>query len=122
MIRSAHAVATAYETRDGSLIRELMHPDVHGNRAQSLAEATVRPGQATRRHRHAQAEEIYYILNGAGMITVGREQQAVGAGDAVLIPPGEWHHIANIGRVNLVFLCCCSPAYHHDDTELNGAG
>ena len=33
-----------YITRDGSAIRELMHPDVHGNRAQSLAEAVVAAG------------------------------------------------------------------------------
>jgi hypothetical protein len=31
-------------TKDGSGIRELMHPDRHGNRNQSLAEALVPPG------------------------------------------------------------------------------
>ena len=44
MIRSAHHDAPVYKTLDGSLIRELMHPDVHGNWFQSLAEATIRPG------------------------------------------------------------------------------
>lgn len=43
MIRSAHHDVPAYKTLDGSLVRELMHPDVRGNRAQSLTEATVRP-------------------------------------------------------------------------------
>ena len=33
-----------YRTKDGSLIRELMHPAVHGNRNLSVAEATVEPG------------------------------------------------------------------------------
>jgi hypothetical protein len=31
-------------TRDGSVIRERMHPSVQGNRRQSLAEAIVAPG------------------------------------------------------------------------------
>jgi len=118
MIRSAHHDAPAYETRDGSLIRELMHPAVHGNRAQSLAEATIRPGQATQRHRHAQTEEIYYILEGEGRMTVDAEVQPVAGGDTILIPPGVWHSISNTGRCDLVLLCCCSPAYRHADTEL----
>ncbi len=33
-----------YITKDGSIIRELMHPAVHGNSKQSLAEATVPAG------------------------------------------------------------------------------
>jgi mannose-6-phosphate isomerase-like protein (cupin superfamily) len=118
MIRSAHHDAPAYKTLDGSLIRELMHPDVHGNRSQSLAEATIRPGQATQLHRHGQTEEIYYILSGEGLMVVGDEKQTVRVGDAVLIPPGVWHRVTNTGLVNLVLLCCCSPAYRHADTEL----
>jgi hypothetical protein len=37
---------TPYVTRDGSEIRELLHPDRHAVRHQSLAEATVAPGTA----------------------------------------------------------------------------
>ena len=118
MIRSAHRDAHAYETRDGSLIRELMHPALHGNRAQSLAEATIRAGQTTRRHRHSRTEEIYYILEGQGRMTVDEEAQPACAGDAILIPPGAWHRITNTGPDDLVLLCCCSPAYAHADTEL----
>jgi len=45
-------------TRDGSTIRELMHPAVQGNRAQSLAEAAVPAGGTTLLHRHAWAMEV----------------------------------------------------------------
>ncbi len=118
MIRSARRDAPAYETRDGYLIRELMHPDVHGNRRQSLAEATLRSGQTTLTHRHARTEELYYVLQGEGLMTVDQEKKAVGRGDAVLIPPGSWHCITNSGDSDLVFLCCCAPAYRHEDTQL----
>jgi mannose-6-phosphate isomerase-like protein (cupin superfamily) len=118
MIRSARRAVPAYETRDGSLIRELMHPDVHGNCRQSLAEATLGPGQTTLTHRHARTEEIYYVLQGEALMMVDHEKQPLGRGDAVLIPPGSWHCITNTGAVDLVFLCCCSPAYRHDDTQL----
>lgn len=95
-----------------------MHPDIHGNRAQSLAEATVPPGRRTRRHRHRQAEELYHFIRGCGQLQIEDERKRVANGDTVLIPPGSWHSVANDGDDDLVFLCCCSPAYAHDDTEL----
>ncbi|HDY70851.1 MAG TPA: cupin domain-containing protein [Nitrospirae bacterium] len=107
-----------YTTRDGSLIRELMHPDVHGNQKQSLAEATITIGSATLLHRHRQAEEIYYITTGTGLMTLGDVKFKVNAGDTVCIPPGTPHQIQNTGDTILKLLCCCSPPYSHDDTEL----
>ena len=95
-----------------------MHPEIHGNRAQSLAEATVAPGRRTRRHRHQQAEEIYHFLKGGGKLEIDGETLAVAAGDTALIPPGCWHRVTNVSDEDLVFLCCCSPAYGHADTEL----
>ena len=43
-MKTRYADIPAYVTKDGSVIRELLHPDHHGNRQQSLAEATVPPG------------------------------------------------------------------------------
>ena len=47
-----------FTTKDGSLVRELMHPRVHGNSQQSLAEAIVPVGTETIIHRHLVSEEI----------------------------------------------------------------
>ena len=107
-----------YTTRDGSLIRELMHPSLHANQSQSLAEATIAPGQQTMTHRHNRSEEIYYIQQGAGTMFVGDECREVGVGDCVAIPPGTFHSILNIGSTDLIVLCACSPAYAHEDTEI----
>ena len=108
----------AYVTRDGSEIRELMHPARHGNRNQSLAEATIPAGTRTIRHRHLAAEEIYHVTAGTGLMTLGGETFAMIAGDTVLIPPGTVHGIEATGSGPLRMLCCCSPAYAHEDTEL----
>jgi mannose-6-phosphate isomerase-like protein (cupin superfamily) len=107
-----------YITKDGSEIRELMHPQQHGGQNQSLAEARVEPGCCTQLHRHHLSEELYYIQAGSGAMTLATETFAVKQGDTILIPPGTAHAIANSGRETLVILCCCSPAYHHEDTEL----
>ena len=37
-MKTRYADIPAYITKDGSTIRELMHPSVHGNRLQSLAD------------------------------------------------------------------------------------
>ncbi|MBD3669520.1 MAG: cupin domain-containing protein [Gammaproteobacteria bacterium] len=108
----------AYETRDGSLIRELMHPEHHGVRNQSLAEAIVAPGQGTHLHRHHASEELYHITQGEGWMTLGDAQFKVGVGDTISIEPGTAHCIENRGSQELKILCSCSPAYSHDDTEL----
>ena len=108
----------AYVTKDGSEIRELMHPSAHGNRNQSFAEATVQPRATTALHRHKVTEEIYHITHGAGMMTLGDERFAVAVGDTICIAPGAPHCIENTGNTPLKILCACAPAYSHDDTEL----
>ncbi|RDH82287.1 MAG: hypothetical protein DIZ80_08280 [endosymbiont of Galathealinum brachiosum] len=108
----------AYVTRDGSEIRELMHPDTQGNKLQSLAEAIVKPGEITLLHKHIKSEEIYFILQGEGSMTLGNETIQVNNGDSICITPGTKHNIRNTGNEDLKILCCCSPAYSHDDTEI----
>jgi len=118
MRRSQRDRVEAYVTRDGSQIRELMHPAIHGNRNQSLAEATVAAGAATRLHRHHETEEIYHFVAGSGVMTLGEERFAVGPGDTVCIPPGTPHCLENTGGEEMRLLCACAPAYSHGDTEL----
>ena len=105
------ATADAFRTKDGSTVRELHHTS-----AQSLAEAVLDPGGATERHYHAASEEIYFVLEGGGTMEIEGDERPIGAGDAVLIPPGAFHQIRNDGGGDLRFLCCCSPPYRHDDT------
>ena len=117
-MQSRYAEVSAYLTKDGSEIRELMHPSVHGNAAQSLAEARVPPGEVTALHRHHRSEELYHVTAGEGELTLGAHTLAVRAGDTVCIPPGTPHRVRNTGGDALVILCACAPAYDHEDTEL----
>ena len=110
------AEAEAFTTKDGSTIRELLGIPTAPVRNQSLAEATLRAGQATDRHYHRVAEEIYYITQGAGLMEVDGVQRRVAPGDAILIPPGAWHQLTADPAGDLKLLCCCAPAYTHDDT------
>ncbi|MGH3035648.1 MAG: cupin domain-containing protein [Gaiellaceae bacterium] len=108
--------AEAFTTLDGSTIRVLLDAELGGAREQSLAEATLAPGGATRRHYHARAEEIYAVLEGSGEMEVDGDRRSVAPGDAILIPPGAWHEIRADGARELRFLCCCAPPYSDEDT------
>ena len=101
----------AFVTKDGSTIRELHH-----TAAQSLAEATLEPGQATERHYHRVSEEIYVVTGGAGTLEIDGATRRVHPGEAILIASGAWHRLENVGTSELRILCCCAPPYSHDDT------
>ncbi len=118
VIQSQYRAVQPYVTKDGSEIRELMHPTVHGNRHQSLAEASIAPGAQTALHLHRATEEIYHFTQGNGMLRLGAETFVVAAGDTLAIPPGTPHCVRNTGDQTMKILCACSPAYAHDDTVL----
>lgn len=117
-MKTRYEEISAYFTKDGSEIRELMHPDHHPVRNQSLAEAVIQPGDRTQLHRHAATEEIYHVAGGTGVMTLGDESFAIGPGDTVSIAPGTPHCVRATGAEPLRILCCCSPAYSHADTEI----
>lgn len=120
MMRARADETPVFITKDGSQIRELMHPLHHGNANQSLAEATVASGTATVLHRHRHSEEIYYFLTGEATMVRGDESFLVGPGDVVCIAPGTPHQLLNKGLEPVRLLCMCAPPYRHDDTELLG--
>jgi mannose-6-phosphate isomerase-like protein (cupin superfamily) len=56
-----------------------------------------------------------------GRMQIESEQREVRPGDAIAIPPGKRHKIWNTGNETLRLLCCCAPAYEHDDTVMTEA-
>ena len=119
------ADAEAFTTLDGSSIREVAGRVALPSRNQSLAEATVPAGASTIAHFHRESEELYFFTGGAGRLRIGDEERDVRPGDCAVIPPGAEHKLVNTGDEPLVLLCCCSPAYAHEDTVLTeepGAG
>ncbi len=87
-------------------------------RNQSLAEARLAPGASTQEHYHVKTEEIYYITHGTGRIRIDEELREAAVGDAIAILPGQRHKLWNTGPECLRLLCCCAPAYEHEDTVI----
>jgi len=120
--KTEYSALQAFITRDGSQIKELMHPAQHasqlGVQAQSLAEARISVGSKTQLHKHHKSEELYHVTAGIGIMTLAEKTFSVQQGDTVCILPGTAHCIENTGTEDLVILCCCAPAYADSDTEL----
>jgi mannose-6-phosphate isomerase-like protein (cupin superfamily) len=100
---------------DGSLLQELLHPDKADVKIRySLAHAIVAAGQATKPHR-LKTCEVYYILEGRGLMHTNEESLAVGPGTAIYIPPGVTQYIENTGGGELKSLCIVDPAWRKED-------
>lgn len=117
-MKTVYRQIAPYVTKDGSEIRELAGIPTGNAENQSLAEATVPAGGETEEHYHGVTEEIYLFTSGSGRMRLGDDESDVAVGDTVVIPPGVRHKLWNTGSEPLKLLCCCSPAYSHDDTFL----
>jgi len=56
----------------------------------------IEPEKAPPLHRHNDTEQIFYVLEGEGILTIGKEtpkKMRVVPGDVIRIPVGVWHSI-----------------------------
>jgi len=100
---------------DETILRELLHPDKADLKLRySLAHASVAQGNASVPHRLT-SSEIYYILEGHGVMYIDNASSEVKAGDTVYIPPHATQWIENTGEGALKFLCIVDPAWRAED-------
>jgi len=117
IIKSLRNIA-GFKAGDASFLKELLHPakEPLGIRY-SLAHGVVSPGQKTLPHRLKSAE-VYYVVEGRGLMHVGDDLAEVAEGDAVYIPPGAVQFIENTGAGRLSFLCIVDPAWRAEDEKI----
>jgi mannose-6-phosphate isomerase-like protein (cupin superfamily) len=86
-----------------------------------MGNVTIFPGGSVPLHHHEQ-EEVYTVLAGEGMMTIGAEQRPMTAGSSVYIPSGSEHSLANTGTENLIMMFVYAPAgvVDHWAQERNG--
>src|SRR5262245_65526182 len=89
--------ANIVRTPHNSEIRPLIDRTTSPITQCSLAEEMLSPGCAVTPHHHRDLEEIYYIVSGEGLMTVGESTRQVGAGEAVYVPRGQRHSLETTG-------------------------
>ena len=74
----------------------------------------IEPGGIQRIHSHI-PEQIYFILEGSGSMTVGSESEQVGPGDCVFIPSGSDHGLINDGNSTLRYFSASAPTFEKNE-------
>jgi mannose-6-phosphate isomerase-like protein (cupin superfamily) len=113
---------TTYAAPDGSDIR-IVVGETERATAASLCQATLSAGETSRAVRHRQVEEIWYFLEGDGVVwrcppdadPASIEPVAVRPGDALVIPPGWSFQFRASMDGPLRFLCYTAPPWPGPD-------
>ena len=70
----------------------------------------IGPGGEQRLHSH-EPEQVYFILEGIGQMTVGAEVAPVGPGDCVFIASGQPHGLQNEAGGPLMYFSAAAPTF-----------
>lgn len=109
-----------FTARDGSILCELLHPLREEGKIAlrcSIAHAYLPAGKSTIPHKLTESAEVYYILDGEGILHVNKESAEVRSGRAVYVPPGAVQCLENTGDGDLIFLCIVDPMWREDEEQ-----
>lgn len=91
---------------------------ITGDENLSLYAALLEPGVKVRSHYHKTGIETYQIIEGEGVIKIGRPERnivvwtdtaPVQKGDCFTVEPGIVHQLENTGQALMYACFCCSP-------------
>jgi quercetin dioxygenase-like cupin family protein len=99
----------------GALSKALVGPDNSGSKRIDFRISRYAPMAYVQEHTHKVQEQIYYVLEGEGVLTLNGESHLMRPHDYVYVPPGVRHSFTNTGTNGLVFLVVTTPA---DDEAL----
>ena len=94
----------------GALSKALVGPENSGSSRIDFRISHYAPAAYVGEHTHKVQEQIYYVIEGEGMLTLDKNSHVVRAHDYVYVPPGVRHSLTNTGLAGLVFLVITTPA------------
>jgi mannose-6-phosphate isomerase-like protein (cupin superfamily) len=94
----------------GALSKLLVGPANSGSSLIDFRISRYAPNAHVAEHTHQVQEQVYYVLEGEGVLTLDEERRLMRAHDYVYIPPGVRHSFTNTGLAGLVFLVVTTPA------------
>ncbi|MGH9357983.1 MAG: cupin domain-containing protein [Terriglobia bacterium] len=93
----------------GALSKLLVNPDNTQTSSFDFRISIYEPRGHVEPHTHSDAEQVYYILEGKGLMRLGDRDLVVEPNTAIHIPSGLIHGIANTGLEDLVFIVVTTP-------------
>ena len=103
---------------EGTKIKQYFHPHNTLNGINySLAQFILESGKKSKLHKMS-SSEIFYILEGKGILHVDDQSHHLEKDDSAYVPPNSKQFIENVGTNDLKFLCIVEPAWKADDEVL----
>ena len=99
----------------GALSKALVGPENAGSRRIDFRISRYAPAAYVGEHVHKVQEQIYYVLEGEGVLTLDDERHLMRPHDYVYVPPGIRHSFTNTGTAGLVFLVVTTPAEDREE-------
>jgi oxalate decarboxylase/phosphoglucose isomerase-like protein (cupin superfamily) len=65
------------------------------------------PGAQHEIHRHENAEEVEYLIQGHGVARIGEDDVTMGVGDAVFVPRNDYHGFRNTSETETAVMVWC---------------
>jgi mannose-6-phosphate isomerase-like protein (cupin superfamily) len=107
--------STKITGNEGAVIYDLLNPTHVKNEIRySLVHVNLTCGKSTQSH-IMKTSEVYYILEGKGVLHINNEYKNVKVGDAIFVLPDSKQHIENVGSGDLKFLCIVDPAWKKEN-------
>ena len=109
----------AFEGNEGTQIKQIISPGETDNAIRySIAHCTISPGESSKPHT-MKTSEMYYILQGEGIMHIDSEERHVNQNDLIFVPPMSNQFLENSGEIDLTVLCIVDPAWKKENEILD---
>ncbi len=99
----------------GMAVKWIVTSETVGAERHVLGLTVFQPGARHHPHRHPNAEEAQYLIQGQGLARVGDVDIEQKAGDTVFVPRNEWHGFEATGEGETVMLWTYGGAARLED-------
>jgi mannose-6-phosphate isomerase-like protein (cupin superfamily) len=108
--------APRYTRTEGITSYLLASPRTSDARFLTTTMVEITPGGKQRVHQH-HPEQVYFILEGKGLMTVADKRAEVGPADCIFIPSGVSHGLKNNGKKLLRYFSAAAPSFKKEELE-----
>jgi len=106
--------APRYIREEGITSYLLASPNTSGAVQMTTTLVEIQPGGKQRIHQH-RPEQIYFIIEGSGKMTLGNESRLVEKDDCIFIPSNEPHGLENIGQTLIKYFSTAAPSFTREE-------
>lgn len=83
--------------------KQMIKPGDLKSKIQTVNYAWLEAGESFEPHKHNDCEELYFFLQGKGLMKINENEFEVKKNDFIVVEKNEWHSLKNPYKTKLVF-------------------